>query len=597
MAKFGAKTWRSARLMIVAVLLMCFSAEFCACRKQKIEQKVLTVAVTEKTKAAIETLADAFQRDNPDVDVVIKEYRSEEEKNYYLSHGAGDADLYTFDYALIANDYKDFLYALDRVGPANRYRVSIANQLRADDNKIYVLPADGYCYSSCYNVAKLAEHRLEVPETVADLTTLSVRLKKYEKGDIYAASATIGGTNSVLFALMSVAYPLYLNTVSGTAFLSGYLAGDFAMSDDEYRNEWIGIFEQLKLLYDNGFYSLADLEKTAEEGVNRFNAGNAFAMQSTSSIMKDDVFAKEEDVVLSPFVGNSARDACFGSMPMLYLAMAKETGTHSVKFAAAKRFLEYYSTEQGQALIRKGKNAEDTAYVSYLKNVSVDYSPMYVDLQSKINEGRLFITDRFHYIFSVCTSDIVSFLSAEKNVDALLTSLDETVEAYGSKNGGAMAEIGETLAFDRSETYEKATPLGDYFANAFLYSDYIDAAIYPSVYLKSPLFSGTLSESELETVFPQQTMVYVRLKASDYVAVYQAINEHCYPVTAKVAVEGENAYLAGGKQLSPDELLYALIPKEYAYAVKNGTFGREQTSTDLLVRYFTKRKWRSEDAR
>ena len=297
-------------LLLTVVLVAALCGGLFAC-SEKTAPIVISIGATEKTAAALAPLVERFNGTNDaGARATLHIYRTEEIKNYYLSHGKDDCDLYTFDYAVSANRYRDNLASLDRKVYANRYMVSIMNSLRASDGHLYVVPSDGFYYTQCYNIDLLAQYGLEVPTTLADLKILASRLRTNAVAEDRATSASLGGQDSVLLALMSVAYPLFLSTVRGAEALRGLADGSLSFTDPAYEEDWQEVFANLQVLYNDHFYTLADLDRTTAEGLDRFNAGGAFAMQDSALVN----ISLDINVRYVPFVGDEGRDACFGSV-------------------------------------------------------------------------------------------------------------------------------------------------------------------------------------------------------------------------------------------------------------------------------------------
>lgn len=556
------------------------------------------IATYEKHAAAMNRLADAFNSKNSDVQVSVRVYSSENEKNYYLSHNADDADFYTFDYALDANNYTDKLYALNRLGTTNRYLVGTINYLRSDDDSVYVLPTDGLYLTQCYNIDLLTESSLEIPNTIAELVTLTGRLRKYVKGDLASASATVGGKDSVLFSLMSMAYPLYLNTAHGTYFFDRFISGEVSIRDEEYVKDWTDIFEHLKILYENGFYSLADLDATLTDGIDRFNSNKYFAMQNSAKVFTTTDFSGHPNFRYVPFVGNTERDGCVGSIPSFFLGLSSETGFEAALRTKAKTFLDFFATDEAQTCIRKKSVTETKEYVSYLKNTNLETPEVFAGLQQKIDEGRFFIADTFYYTFSYCTDDVISYLSDEINLERMLDQIDMKIREGKNAAKNPVAEIRTLYGFDPDKFYKQRTSYGDFYTNALASADYVDAVLVPSKYVRCALLQGVLTENELESVFPDHELAYAEITAKTYTEIYRKIQDGtiaasegeggCYPLAPKISVRNGKAVRRDGSELHDDEKIFVLIPKDAATATEDIRIGKETTVKQLLLSYFRK---------
>ena len=582
---------------IVALLAAAFAFQAYGCgQHEEPTAPTLVVATYEKHADAMNRLADAFNSKNSDVQVSVRVYGSENEKNYYLSHNADDADFYTFDYALDAENYADKLYALNRLGTTNRYLVGTINYLRTNDDLVYVLPTDGLYLTQCYNVGLLNACNLEIPTTITELVSLTGRLRKYVKEDMVSASATVGGKDSVLFALMSMAYPLYLNTARGTDFFNRFISGEASILDDEYVKEWTNVFEHLKILYENGFYSLADLDATLTDGIDRFNSGKYFAMQNSAKVFTTTDFTDRSDFRYAPFVGNTERDGCIGSIPSFFLGLSAKTGLNNNTKAKAKKFLDFFATDEGQACIRKESITETKEYVSYLKNTAAETPDIFADVQQKIDEGRFFLADIFYYSFSYCIDDVISYLSDDINLERMLEGIDRKIREGKNAARNPVAKITTSYDFDPDKLYTERTFYGDFYANALASADYVDAVLVPSKYVRCALLEGILTENELESVFPDHELVYAEITAKTFAEIYRKIQDGtlaapegeggCYPLAPKISVRNGKSVRPDGSELKDDEKIFVLIPKDVAMATEEIRIGKETTVKQLLLSYF-----------
>lgn len=567
-----------AALAVVFVALSVLSLVGCTTDRE--EGVALSIGTTEKHRAAMTLLVDRFNAQNDDIKVSLHVYNTETEKNYYLSHGEDDCDLYTFDEAMTANAYSSRLTVLDRNSCTNRYLVSIINGLRAANGSLYVLPADGFYYTQCYNTDLLDARGMNLPSTMSELKLLAARLKN-TLGDSSSACATIGGNNSVLFALMSVAYPLFLNTVEGAYALTKLAYGEVDLLDADYRASWKDVFENLQVLYDEKFYSLDDLDKTHDDGITRFNGGNAYGMQNSANTDAETEIASGINVAYTPFVGTESRDACFGSMPSFYLSVAASSAQNT----AVGRFLDYFATADAQK--QTHKNFDDNRYISYLKNSSTDLPEIYGDLQGLVNDGRLFVVDAFYYIFGDCVDELVRFLGNDVNIDTMMYNLSEQINANRNADASSVVTVNETLSFDKATAYTQETPLGRFYAEALTNGDYVDGVVVPSKLLSTSLLRGTLTEKELYCVFADTELAFARMTAKDLLAVYAAIAEDCFPLTAKLTVRDGKVYDSAGRALDDNATLYVLVPQNVLSGIGSHVeVGKTISSNEKLLSYF-----------
>ena len=542
----------------------------------------LTVSTTTEQADIVTAMAKAFNLKTKDVKVSVKVYSSENEKNYYLSHNEDDSELITFNFAQEAIYNSDSLLKLDRMNVVNRYLVSTINYLKDYEGSLYVLPSNGRYYTRIYNTDALEKYGLSVPQTIGELLTFSSRLKASSSGVGYS-SATIGGTDSVLFALMSVAYPLFLNTVKGTAFLNGVINGELSFNDEEFIDSWREVFDYFKLLYDNNFYSLAAVNKTADEELKYFKSGQAAAKQNDGKANLSSLF-KTVNGKCAPFVGKTARDACIGSAPLFYLSLTKKAGESYEVQAATKKFMSYFASPEGQSFVNAYlKNDE---YVSYFKGEGA-LSEVYAPVADRKKTGMLFINDSFNYAFGFCVSDLCDYLNSKTSLDSLLTIVDEKIKNGYNSESFVIAEVEKKYELT-DDVYKESSAIGELFIQALAArSSYLDCAAIPSSYIKCSLLKGTLTENDLEAVFPSKPLCYAEVTADDFLKLCLDIAENSYPLVYGAKLSNGKLYKKSGKEYLPTERIYVLIPSDKKPLLSESAVpGTEITSKTILLSYF-----------
>lgn len=556
----------------------------CSCRKEEETVTRISVGITEQNRAAMEALTSDFQAKNSLIRIDLHVFATEAEKNYYLSHGADDCDMYTFEEAVSANLYREILRPLDRYNCTNRYMVSVINYLRATDGALYVLPADGFFYTQGYNADLMREKGFSTPTTLSEMKLLASRLKYSTTEEMSSSCATVGGWESVMFSLMSVAYPLFLNTVAGANALGGLATGTVDFLDSEYATQWRNVFENLQVLYDEKFFSLSDLDSTHADGIHRFNAGDVVAIQNAAVKNEEDRISSSLSVKYTPFVGEEARDACFGSMPAFYLSAAATSEADENKNAAVSAFLDYFATGDAQKLAR---SSDCNLYLSYLKTSAAELPAEYADLQRLVREGNMFVVDSFYYTFRDCTGDMVDFLSGKINVGLMMYNIDRKLKEKRDVAEAAVATIRESYPLDAEKAYREDTALGTFFVNAFTYADYVDGVLLPSSMLRTSLLKGTLTEGEISTVFDERELVFAELSAGEFLTLYRAVGETCHPLTAKLSVRDGALYDEKGQALPESRRLYVILPSAlFADLGADADIGAAFSSTERLIDYF-----------
>ena len=135
--------------------------------------------------------------------------------------------------------------------------------------------------------------------------------------------------------------------------------------------------------------------------------------------------------------------------------------------------------------------------------------------------------------------------------------------------------------------YKKNTELGTFFISALAESSYLDGAVMPSSYIKCSLIKGSLTERDLDAVFPEKNFVFAELTANDFIKIVSDISKDSYPLVYGITVKDGKLYKKNGKKYNDDEMIYALIPADKKYVLSDSaSLGSEVSSDTLLFSYF-----------
>ncbi|MDY2879541.1 MAG: hypothetical protein SOT34_01195 [Candidatus Borkfalkiaceae bacterium] len=140
------------RVFSVCVLLAMLFPFAAACGKPPVvaEKTTVRIAATDYQREYLRATEEAFNAQSEDYRLEFVICPSREVRNYYLSHGALNADIVLFDNLYAVNVNSDYLLDIRRFEGIVEYRASILDYMRKDDGSLYSLPAPGELFCNAY---------------------------------------------------------------------------------------------------------------------------------------------------------------------------------------------------------------------------------------------------------------------------------------------------------------------------------------------------------------------------------------------------------------------------------------------------------------
>lgn len=322
----------------ILFLFITFFISGCTTATNSNDIENLIISVSEGQASELEAIVTAFN-DKYDGTYQIKFDISlnEDVKNYKLSHNDIYGDIIVFDSFNTANQFgSDYLIDLTLDDTVDKYQSSIISYIKDNDERLFCFPSLGRFYANFFNLDIINKYNFSVPSTLDELLTLAKRSElKVESSELMVTSSTIGGNDSILFALMQIAFPEFLATTKGNYFLKEFKKENANMGDSEYCEYFKSIFRKFHQLYYSSYYSLDDLNKTLLDGVNDYVSGKSMVLQTSIDYQYDNVIGLENSI-LYPFAGNGKNQEWIASKPLFYLGVNKNISTD--KYQAAKAF-------------------------------------------------------------------------------------------------------------------------------------------------------------------------------------------------------------------------------------------------------------------
>lgn len=552
----------------ILFLFITFFISGCTTTTNSSDIENLIISVSEGQASELEAIVTAFN-DKYDGTYQIKFDISlnEDVKNYKLSHNDIYGDIIVFDSFNTANQFgSDYLIDLTLDDTVDKYQSSIISYIKDNDERLFCFPSLGRFYANFFNLDIINKYNFSVPSTLDELLTLAKRSElKVESSELKVTSSTIGGNDSILFALMQIAFPEFLATTKGNYFLKEFKKENANMSDSEYCEYFKSIFRKFHQLYYASYYSLDDLNKTLLDGVNDYVSGKSMVLQTSIDYQYDDVIGLENSV-LYPFAGNGKNQEWIASKPLFYLGVNKNIS--SDKYMAAKAFFQYFTSSEGQNIMSDdtaGRLPKNKCFISYVKDVYLELGSEYENMIKPIEDGRIFIVDTFFQIFGGNVDSLIKYLKNSISIDDLIKVIDK--RNYKANSDAFKINILGNFDYDESTFGKKESKIGDYFTDTLRKYANVGAVILDNNLIKANIYSDGLLSSELDTVINDTNLVYKKISIYElYYIVKQYIDSSQIPLISGIRISnglgGITIYDQAGNIFNKDDSIVVLIDEK-----------------------------------
>lgn len=299
-------------------------------------------------------IVEAFQKDNPDVRVTVSgEAVSEHLQKLSIAAQSDTLPDIFWVYKSNAQEMQkaglllDLAPVLDERGLSDSFPASTIENFSAD-GAIFGVPYQGLLTGLWVNTKILADNGQKMPETFDDLVAVSKAL--HAKG----ITTISNGSNQSSFSVWS-----FLTMLERFGFqdkVDGLLDGSGSYVNDDFLN----LYRSIDELRQAGAFLSNVSTQTYQQAVDQFTRGNAAMLDSgvwassaiqESGVAGDVAFWKGPE--FADGVGNQNIIMNVASAP---LAVDHKVADDEAKFAAVKKFLAfYYSDEAQQILVDNGQ--------------------------------------------------------------------------------------------------------------------------------------------------------------------------------------------------------------------------------------------------
>ena len=550
-------------------ILLSFTILFCliSCSNdENIENKeLITISASEAQASMLEGIVSSFnQKYHDQYEAKLEIESSEEIKNYKFKHHAINSDIIAFDSFNTANQFnEDYLINLTLDDAVEKYQISIINYIKDNNDKLFCFPSLGRFYANCYNLDIMNKYSFNVPKTLDEKLILAKRSElKVNAKELTKTSATIGGDDSILFALMQIAFPEFLGTTTGNYFLKEFKKENVNMSDSKYQEYFKDIFRKFHQLYYASYYSLDDQARTKQDGINDFVEEKTILLQTSLDFQYDNIKSKLKNTAIYPFTGVGEGQEWIASKPLFYLAVNKNI--ESKNYPCAKAFFQYFNSKEGQDLMSNSNQQSSKCYISYVKDIYLELGDDYKNILKSVLDGRIFIVDNFFQIFGSNINALVSYLKNEITVDELIKIFDE--RSYLKSTNESMLNVLGEFDYDDSFGYRE-TKISNYFSDIIRKFADTDCVLLNYDAIKANIYSDGFYRSELDVVLSSKRLVYKKTSIKQLKSIMNAyIQENKLPCISGIRITLEQNEIKifdkTNKLLNDNDTIITLIDED-----------------------------------
>ncbi|MGN1406653.1 MAG: extracellular solute-binding protein, partial [Erysipelotrichaceae bacterium] len=402
------------KLLIVACALLLFTG--CTGETTKKEEKVhVTMYLWDKSLSR--SLTPWLQEKFPEYELeFVHAYNNMDYYTYLYNHN-NLPDIITCRRFSIndAAHMSNMLMDLSKTELAGTFYSSYLENNRESDGAIRWLPACAEVDGFIANLDLFKEYGLEVPTNYSEFVNV---LNVFKENNVTPFISDFRSDYTVLELMQGSAIPELMSR-EGTQWRMKYESETDAEPvglDDEV---WPVVFEKFMTLCN-------DLGVTAEmatwdfsTSATPFNEGTLPLMRGTANDCTYSMNNFGGDKVMLPYFGETAQDSWILTYPVCQFAVNKKVEEDAARKEAVMRILEAVFSQEGQEKI-----ANNTAVLSYNKNVNIDLGPSMRYIQDAIDSN--------HMYMRLASTE---FFSISKDVGHKLVKGEETVEeAYKDFN-------------------------------------------------------------------------------------------------------------------------------------------------------------------
>lgn len=294
----------------------------------------------------------AVKNSVPDMPLNIEYYSGSNPTSYISQKPASSEppDIIYFSNTPSIEFQQEYLLDISSYDFLKNYNLSLVNQ-RDVNGAVYAVPANYSIICMLYNKTLFEEHGWKVPQTHDELVSLCKQIRSEEPELIPITHAgSMAGTYWRIIG--ELAQCGFLGTRDGVLWQEKYVAGD--ASFEEGFGETINRLQQL---IDVGAFDVADKEAKNNDITDNLNLVNRRAAMSFTTggfpYLVESIKTCKDEIGGIPYLGDTP-ERQFLNVSVNNIGISKrlaEPGNEK-KLEAAIKFMEYFSSEEGQNAFR-----------------------------------------------------------------------------------------------------------------------------------------------------------------------------------------------------------------------------------------------------
>lgn len=444
-----------------------------------------------------------FTESNPDIHISYEPYlgTAEEEVDEFIRKKTHKdlPDIIICTSAIMNSgrpiDVKDNFVDLSGYPFVSAYTLPVLEAVQKEGN-IYFLPSPTFLRGIAYNKTMFKEYGWEVPKSFDEFIELCKTIEsqgiRSMQWPFYASAARY---NSLLY----LAAADFLTLPAGGKWSESFKVGKADMT-----GVWEPIMDSYQRLIDAGIYKEEDLEVRGGQRSDMM-ATRGCAMEEENTMVQKYMNGRnsKDEYGMMPFFGTKENSDWVVSEISYILGINKELEEigQNKRLEAAERFLEFYSSDEGQKCLIYSS----TGLISNVKGIKVPEDEFFDDIRETVNKNHIMNIPRYTTVTETISEQVALLLQGKTTHKEFLAACDKA-----NKEGAKTTiEEGKFLGtsskdFTREETAEMVMEalrdISD--ANIALQMERTSQNGLDGNNIRGCIYEGDITEKDIQLIMP-----------------------------------------------------------------------------------------------
>lgn len=417
-----------------------------------------------------------------------------------------------------------YVIPLDGYEFSSRYESTMLNNLFLND-RLYYLPFPGQYNCYVLNKTLFDEAGLSLPQTNDELIEDLIYFKENKVG--MAETGHVFGlremTNVTIGTyLTGCMVPDFLGKPEGVEWLDNY-----GNKQAEMKGSWEPAFSLLEQLIEKDLINVTPFSKQGNSANNAeyMAQGKLVAGYGSSAFFQEcrDLNAlevkeggKKYEYIMLPFLGEGDTPNWTLALPANYIGMSsmlKESGNEE-KLDACQRILDALSTQEGQEALMADLRLDN----SYLKAFDTTEGVVPEGLEEIVGKGYVYYVKFPGKVMEYLGSQGAQFLAGKKAPEECLATVDDYY-LNGSedvdKDLSVVGSLKQDLIYENYNARLEETAIGNLVADSIRAYSGADIAVANGGGIRSSLYQGEVTGEDLASVCPYDNQIIVVTMTGD----------------------------------------------------------------------------------